>query len=371
MNYRFTIFSFYLSLILAGCAEKGPIELALAADSPEIQQVMSNLPDHEVQILFTEIIRSADGDVSFLNDEYQIRDGVYHYPASTVKFPVALLALEKLEEDERVNRYTRFQLEHENEGSSLTNELIELFVVSDNQAYNRIFEYLGKDEINTRLGSKDLEARISHRLSIPNSDELTTQSISFSAPGGKITVGPFVSSAIEVPPLRELTKGVAYLEDGKTINRAFDFSEKNYLPVRSLHSVMLRLVFPEEFTETQRFSLSEADRLFVLNTMRTLPREAGYDEEEYPDGYAKFLVFGDRKNRALDRFQIHNKSGWAYGYLTDTAYIVDQQNGREFVITASIYVNANQTFNDDNYEYEEIGVPFLAELGRQLVGYYQ
>ena len=61
--------------------------------------------------------------------------------------------------------------------------------------------------------------------------------------------------------------------------------------------------------------------------------------------------------------KIANKSGWAYGYLTDTAYIRDTRSGREFIISASI-VNANQTFNDDEYEYEELGVPFLAELGR-------
>ena len=48
---------------------------------------------------------------------------------------------------------------------------------------------------------------------------------------------------------------------------------------------------------------------------------------------------------------------------------MDHETGREFIITATIHVNANRTFNDDEYEYEEIGLPFLAELGRQLVGY--
>ena len=298
-----------------------------------------------------------------------MRDGIYHYPASTVKFPVALLALEKLGEDDRLNRYTRFQLQNEDAGTSVTNELTELFVVSDNQAFNRLFEYLGKDEINSRLDAKEIEARISHRLSIPDSDVLDTQAISFSSAQGEILVGPISNQAIEILPLAELKKGVAYFEEGEKVEEAFDFSEKNYLPLRSLHSVMLRLAFPDQFSESQQFNLSEADRQFVLNTMQTYPREAGYDELEYPDGYAKFLVLGDSSEQAPGRFDIYNKSGWAYGYLTDTAYIVDHDNDREFIITASIHVNANGTFNDDTYEYDDIGVPFLAELGRQLVGF--
>ncbi len=356
-----------LSLILTGCTEQGPILRALSSESSAIQRVMTNLPAHEVQILFTEILQSEGGDLTMVHDEFQVRDGIYHYPASTVKFPVALLALEKLGEDDRLGRYTRFQLRSEDTGSSFTNELIELFVVSDNQAFNRIFEFLGKDEINSRLRSKDLEARISHRLSTPDSDLLETQAISFSSPEGKVIVGPIPNMPIEVLALEELSKGVAYYEDGERIEKAFDFSEKNYLPLRSLHGVMLRLVLPDQFPDSQRFRLSDSDRQFVLNTMQTFPREAGYDGVEFPDGFAKFLVLGDTTIEAPDRFDIYNKSGWAYGYLTDVAYIVDHESNRQFVITASIHVNANRTFNDDNYEYEEIGVPFLAELGRQLI----
>ena len=50
--------------------------------------------------------------------------------------------------------------------------------------------------------------------------------------------------------------------------------------------------------------------------------------------------------------------------MTDTPYIKDARSGREFIISASIHINANQTFNDDEYEYEDLGVLFLAELGR-------
>ena len=36
------------------------------------------------------------------------------------------------------------------------------------------------------------------------------------------------------------------------------------------------------------------------------------------------------------------------------------------MVSATILVNKDGVFNDDTYEYDEIGFPFLAELGRQL-----
>ena len=166
-----------------------------------------------------------------------------------------------------------------------------------------------------------------------------------------------------------LNKGVAYIENGEKINAPFDFSEKNYLPLRSLHGVMKRLMFPENFTEEQQFHLSPAHRVFVLNNMQTLPREVGYEKTEFPDGYAKFLVLDDLEGAPLciSRFAISR--GWAYDYLMVAAYILEKKSGREFSISASIHVNANQTFNDNEYEHEELGTPFLRESGRQLIGF--
>ena len=53
-------------------------------------------------------------------------------------------------------------------------------------------------------------------------------------------------------------------------------------------------------------------------------------------------------------------------YLTDCAYIFDTKNNIEFFLTATIHVNDNRIYNDGKYEYDEVGIPFLAELGKQL-----
>ena len=80
---------------------------------------------------------------------------------------------------------------------------------------------------------------------------------------------------------------------------------------------------------------------------------------------AETLREGDAKT-IPDHIRIFNKVGDAYGFLTDAAYIVDFKNGIEFILSATIYTNENQTFNDNNYEYDEIGLPFLRDLGQAI-----
>jgi hypothetical protein len=49
------------------------------------------------------------------------------------------------------------------------------------------------------------------------------------------------------------------------------------------------------------------------------------------------------------------------------AYVQDARSGAEFLLGACIHVNADGIYNDDRYEYDEIGLPFLAALGRAVL----
>jgi hypothetical protein len=100
--------------------------------------------------------------------------------------------------------------------------------------------------------------------------------------------------------------------------------------------------------------------------MKLLPREAGFDENEFYDSYCKFFMFGDSRERIPSHIKIYNKVGFAFGTLTDCAYIHDTRTGVEFLLSATILVNEDGIFNDDIYEYQETGIPFLAALGREL-----
>src|SRR5690606_7971801 len=99
------------------------------------------------------------------------------------------------------------------------------------------------------------------------------------------------------------------------------------------------------------------------------PAESGIPEygdgSKYPQAYARYLMF-DREESIPPNIRVFNKIGSAYGFLTDAAYIVDFDKGIEFILAATVYTNANETFNDGKYEYDEIGYPFLRDLGRAI-----
>lgn len=364
------LFSLILIVTLS-CTKKqpnNPLEKALASENPKIKTVLDNLDTHEVQILFSEVTRDSLGTISFTDYDFQLDDSTYFYPASSVKFPIAVLALEKLNEEKEFTRNSKFYVEGDSIETTISEEIKKIFAVSDNDAYNRLFEYLGKDDINNRLNDKEIAARISHRLSVENSDELTTKSLIFYLNDSTTTPTPeIINTPIKNLQLEKILKGKGFMESDSLINEPKDFSYKNYLPLSSLHEMMKRVIFPEKYHPKQQFSLSEPDRAFLLETMKILPREAGYDPVEYHDGYVKFFLFGDTKDTIPNHIEIYNKVGYAYGYLTDCAYVKNTKTSKEYIISATIHVNENQIFNDDKYEYESIGIPFLAELGRQLV----
>ena len=108
-------------------------------------------------------------------------------------------------------------------------------------------------------------------------------------------------------------------------------------------------------------SLSE-----LKECMHLPPRFQGYEEAEYYDGYVKFLMHGDTEDRIPDNIKQYNKVGYAYGTLTDASYFEDSKNGIRFILSATILVNQDEIFNDDQYEYDSVGIPFLAALGRAI-----
>lgn len=362
----------FAGFILFACKEEAkpienPLLYALDSKDPSIKKILDSLKNYEVQIRYTQINRVNDS-VFFNEYDFQTNPAQYFYPASSVKFPVAVLALEKLNSMPGFDINTRFYIEGDTLETTVAKEISKLFAVSDNEAYNRLFEFLGQDEINEKLSKKNIKnVRISHRVSTPNSDDITTKAIVYYTNDSttKITQ-KIISKPIKPLNLEGLQKGMGYYEDDELIQEPFDFSLKNYYAIDAQHDVLKRIIFPEKFSKEQQFSITEEQRQVLLKAMHTLPKELGYNTEKYYDSYVKFFMYGDNQKPIADSIEIYNKVGYAYGTLTDCAYIKDTENDIDFLVTATILVNKNQIFNDNNYEYDAVGIPFLAALGRNL-----
>jgi len=244
-------------------------------------------------------------------------------------------------------------------------ELEKIFVLSDNQANNRLFEFLGQDYINQKFISKGMnESRIFHRLSTTNSSNLNGKRVDFFLNDSIIS---FQNKNIAPAKLnlKGIEKGGGYInQDGKLIKKPMDFSEKNFISIDDLHKIIKILFFPKNFEEIRRFDLTQEQKNLLLKFMSGYPKEFGYDNEKYPYFFNKFFIYGDKEIEFDENIEIYNKVGLAYGQLTDVAYIINDDVS--IILTATIDVNTNKIYNDDNYDYDLIGFPFLAQLSRGI-----
>lgn len=358
-------------LVCFGCkqntTEENFLDIALKSEHPAIKKVVENIDAHEIQIRYTRIEREKDA-ISFKDFDFNVDSTFYFYPASTIKFPVAVAALEKLNLIDSLNLDSTFFIEGDTTITSFGTAINQLFAVSDNAANNRLIEFVGFDAINKQIKERGIYPfRISHRLATTDADNPTTKPLLILTADSIVHfTKPIVSNRPKALELKGIKKGDGYLAENELFKEPFDFSMKNHFPITAQNQLIKKVFFPNTFSPEQQLQLTEKQRNFLIDAMRLLPYEQGYDRSIYYDSYVKFFLFGDSKEAIPETIKIHNKVGYAYGTLTDCAYIVDLKNNIEFILNATILVNNNAIFNDDTYEYETIGIPFLAQLGREI-----
>jgi Beta-lactamase enzyme family len=344
----------------------------------------------EVQIVYTQINRDQNNRPTFKTFHYNVDTARYFYPASTVKFPMVLLALEKLNalQHPGVNKFTtiyhdsvysgqrwsRVDTTAEGGVPSIAHYAKKIFVTSDNEAFNRLYEWVGQRETNNQLKQKGYHVRMLHRLDrrLTPDENRHTEAIRFAVGDSILYQQPMlVNDSIVVP--KTITKGKGYYEDGALIRKPFPMSYRNYFHLIDQHDMLKAIIFPEEVPPVKRFNLTSEDRKFALQYMSQLPTETRfppyYKDTVYTDAYSKFLLYGSDTTRIPDQIRIFNKIGLAYGFTIDNAYIVDFDAGVEFMLSAVIYTNKDEIFNDDKYEYKTIAFPFMKDLGQVIYEY--
>lgn len=350
-----------------------------------------NNPANRVQVIWSVIRRDRDNRAHFTDYYFHVDTNAYFYPASTVKLPVAALALQKLHELNipGVDMNTTMITESDYIGQSpvyndpsspdgrptIANYVKKILLVSDNDAFNRLYEFLGQEYINRTLHLMGYtQTRIIHRLDIRLTDDQNrhTNPVSFYDTKGKLLYRqPGRNSGLTYDG-RQILMGKGFIRDGKLVNEPFDFTLKNRLTLPDLHQVLRSILFPEAVAEHQRFHLDENDYGLLRKYMSMYPSETSfpaYEQGRYWDTYGKFLYYGSEKWTPEKNIRIFNKVGDAYGFLIDAAYVADFGNNTEFILTAMILCNKDEVFNDDRYEYEEVGLPFLKHLGEVIHDY--
>ena len=380
-------------IMLAGCPQKsgwdGSLENLLLSQPDRFATVMQEADKYRPQIIYTQIDRDENNRPTFRSYKYRLDSSQYFYPASTVKLPAAILALEKINRlgIEGLTRDTTMltNVSADTQTPALTDRtspsglpsiahyIRKVLLVSDNDAFNRIYEFLGQEELNNSLMSKGYEhSRIFHRLEVARNFESnrSTNPISFVDGGTVIYDQETQISETVYEAEAPILMGRAEIVDGQLHERPKDFRVNNEFTLQDFHDVVQVLIFPDDVAKKRRFDLTDDDYEFLYRNMSDYPDESGIsaysDAEEYPQDHTEFLMAGGLAGTIPETIRIFNKPGSAYGFMTDCAYIVDYENGVEFLLAVTLYTNDNETFNDDNYEYDEIALPFMRNLGMAI-----
>jgi len=374
------------------CSDLEPLLRGTLSQYDVLQNVLLKPETFNVQILYTQINRKSDNQVEFNHYQLGLNESRYFYPASTAKLPISILALQWLEQQSipGLTKDTTMLTKSSRPGQtaaitdsssetslpSIAQYIRKILLVSDNDAYNRLYELMGQEYINNQLRQKGLaNTVINHRLSLPlpESEQRHYNAIQFvDNTSQQILALSDRSSDTRYTNPATSTLGKAHISNGKLVPAPMDFTEKNRFSVVDYTSVLKRLFFPESFSSEQLFDISEQNRQFIIRYMGLTPSSSeypAYDEIEYPDNYAKFLLVGGDPQAIPNHLRIYNKTGWAYGHAIDGAYIIDIDSNIEFMLVAVIYANENDTLNDDTYQLDEIAKPFLRQLGQLIYQY--
>jgi hypothetical protein len=364
----------------------------LLREDDQLKPMLDRKDSLKIQVIYTQIDRDKDNKPSFKDYYFNVNPSNYFYPASTVKMPVAMLALEKIKKlnVNGINSKTTLitgaatpsQTTVYNDPlspdgrPSIDNYVKKVFLVSDNDAFNRLYEFLGQHELNQSLRAKGYqEAEIIHRLniSLPESDNRITNPVSFLDPvGKKLWEQPMLNNE-SVFFSRSDSVGKGYYRDGQLVQGAMNFSRKNRISLPALHNVLRTIMFPSSIKPEYRFDVDEQDLREVRKVMGQNPNESvfpPYPLPVYYPAYCKYLLYGaDKEEAPIPGVRIFNKVGDAYGFMLDVAYVVDFERQIEFMLSAVIYCNQDGVLNDDKYDYETIGLPFMKNLGRKIYQY--
>lgn len=364
---------------------------SLLKQKPVLQKVAASPGKYRLQIIYTQITRNSAGQPSFRHFYYRVDSTNYFYCASLVKLPCAILAMEKLNDlkldpetilftdsANACQRSVRRDTTAINGYPSIAQYIRRMFLVSDNAAYGRVYEFLGADYLYDRLANLGYRhARIVHRFDggCQGTDNLITNPVSFYSKDLKLLYHQEQGLPLRNynNPLGPFKVGKAYYNArNKRVDTPKDFTNMNYLSLQNIHSMLQRLVFNEHYPVAQQYHISRSQQQFMLQYLTMLPRESSHPsyDRSYHDSYKKYFVYGDSKKPIADQdLKITNIVGQSYGFMVDCAYIHNEKAKVEFLLSAVIYANEDEVINDGKYEYNSLALPFLAELGRQVYHY--
>ncbi len=354
----------------------------IRASSPLWQDVAQ----HRVQVLVTRVL-PGEG----LSEHGFRVDAELFYPASAIKTFVAVAALRQLQwlaaqqvpSQDRASvtidsplclcrfgdkkcRLTADPTNVQSGRITVGHEIRKMLLVSNNVAYNRLFDFVGHQQLNTtfaRMGLASVRIRTRFQGGATGgrvSPPMRVGSLRLPERVSQLSLGPAPAARSEL--------GEAFYDDaGKLQDGPADFRFKNYASLRDLHRLMIGLVRPE-LPGAPELGIHAEHRRFLVAAMEQDPRASAnpeYRGNRYDIERFKGLLRGARRALPASDLRGVSKSGRAYGFEVDNAYLEHRPSGRAMFVTVAVYANPNQVINDNGYAYHLTG-RFVEALGEEL-----
>lgn len=343
------------------------INQILQSDS-QFRSILSENNPFEVQILYTDIIRSKNNNVKFDMSTYKIDSTKYFYPASSVKLPIALLTLNKINDlnstlKNKITLNSTLEILDSNSNvisrSSFRNLLTTMLVNSSNTSYNSLYDFLGQQYIHDTLKKLSYtNVKIIHRLGNSQTGKISYTNNAVRILNDKETIynqKKVIKSKKINLNLTDTAKGTGYIDSsGNLINKPMDFSKHNFISVKTLQSLLASIFFSDSIPSKKRFNLTDENIDFLKQCL------VGTKDATY-----KYFLYGGQGAQDSN-ITMYNKIGQAYGFVVDNAYIVDETTGAEFMLTATAYADSDKIFNDGRYNYKT-SLGFLKNLGQAVL----
>jgi len=386
-----SLFYFILLLLVKANSINAQLPAPFNAILPSIQdsiakKVLASPNTYRLQLVYTQIDRDQNGIPRFTNHILYADPENYFNPASMVKMPLAFLAMEKLYELNQpgVNKYTTMQFDSnyqrqvamyvdssaQNKKPSIAHFVKRAFLISENDPYNRLYQFVGQGPTNQKLLAKGY-----------SSAKITRQFMGYTEDQNRHTNGIRFMDEKGLPILKlapqynkdsfqfgaPILIGDAHWNSkDEVVNAPFDFTRHNNISLVDMQKMLQAVLFPASVPKQNRFNMTDADRLFLLQYLSQYPSETDYpkyDSAHFYDSYVKFF-FQDSTHTMPKHIRVFNKVGWAYGFLTDVSYVLDTKNNIDYMLSATIYVNSDGVVNDSKYDEATVGFPFLNQIGK-------
>jgi len=341
------------------------------------------------------LVRVVPGRDAPISETHRFRvDAEYVYPASAIKTFAAVAALRMVEGHEGVDTTTPLArcLPDEDSGKvacrlwrdssdiesgvlTVRHAIRRMQLVSDNRAFRTLFDLVGHERLHRDLWSLGFSTlRLQHRMGEHAVRSRHSPRVElWPLEGARWTI-PARESKLALPPPagRGTSLGRYHLDRrGEVQKGPMSFAEKNAVGLEDLQGLMVALLRPDQAKALgyAPLELSEASRTDLLEAMTIDPGASSnprYLRHRQSVLHHKPMLPGLLKHLRKRHLRYVNKSGRAYGFHLENAYLEDERSGRALFVTAAIYANPNHIVNDDDYGYAQTTVPFYEALGDTL-----